>query len=517
VTVPPLRGGVLSTDAYQLTMAQLYLRAGLHERMVRFEHFFRSAPDYGTHQAGFCVTAGQGPFARWLAATRPTAADAEALRGHRSRTGTPLFGADFIAWLANVDLAAVALDTIPEGRVVHPNEPLSVVEGPLAVAQLIETPLLNQLNFATLIAAKAARIVEASQGQPVLEFGMRRAAATGADAASRAAIVGGAVNTSNAAVAYELGLAPAGTHAHSLVQLFLALGEGEQAAFDHYADVYPDDCLLLVDTIDTLESGVPNAIRTFERLRKAGHRPVGIRLDSGDLAYLAVQAARQLDAAGFAEASIVLSSQLDELTVWQIMAQIALEARRAGIDGDAVIRRLVIAAGSRLASSEGDPSLDGVYKLVAVRDDAGGWTPAMKRSDSPVKVLNPGRKRLWRLYDTVGTATADVMSTDAETIVAGTAMTLHHHSRPDVARRVAAGGIGRVEELLEPTVRDGAVVAGCTGDDELAAAAARRQADVEALDPGVRRLVNPHEYHVSITPAVRAEKLALLARLAPPD
>ncbi len=285
---------------------------------------------------------------------------------------------------------------------MHPNTPISVVEGELAAAQLIETPLLNQLNFATLIATKAARVVEASHGRPVLEFGMRRAAAAGADTASRAAIVGGAASTSNSAVGYELGLTPAGTHAHSMVQLFIALGEGEGAAFDAYADVYPDDTLLLVDTVDTMGSGVPNAIATFERLRRRGHVPVGIRLDSGDLAFLAVEAARELDRAGFPDTVIVLSSQLDELTIWQITAQIAVEARRHGMDPDAVIGRLVFGVGSRLATSHGDPSLDGVFKLVAVDDGAGTWRPAMKRSDSPAKVLNPGAKRLWRVYDERG-------------------------------------------------------------------------------------------------------------------
>ena len=319
----------------------------------------------------------------------------------------------------------------------------------MAAAQLIETPLLNRLNFATLIATKAARVVEASHGRPVLEFGMRRAAAEGADAASRASIVGGAVATSNSAVGYELGLTPAGTHAHSMVQLFIALGEGEDAAFDAYADLYPDDTLLLVDTVDTLGSGVPNAIATFERLRRAGHAPVGIRLDSGDLAFLAVEAARELDRAGFPDTVIVLSSQLDELTIWQITAQIATEARRAGMDPDAVIGRLVMGVGSRLVTSHGDPSLDGVFKLVAVDDGAGTWLPSMKRSDSPVKVLNPGAKRLWRVYDQRGVATADVLSTAAEAVRPGS-LHLHHHARPDVARTVDAG---QVDELLVPVGR----------------------------------------------------------------
>jgi len=504
----PLRHGILATDAYQLTMSQLYLRLGWQDRTVRFEHFFRSYPDYGDHQAGYCIASGLAPFAEWVRTTRATPADVEALRSHRSREGGRLFGDDFLEWFADVDFGGLSIDAVQEGRVVHPNTPITVVEGPLAPAQLLETPLLNQLNFSTLIATKAARMVEAAQGRPVLEFGMRRAAAEGADAASRASIVGGAVSTSNAAVGFALGIAPAGTHAHSMVQLFIALGEGERAAFEAYADMYPDDTLLLVDTVDTLGSGVPNAIAVFERLRREGRRPIGIRLDSGDLAYLAVHAARELDGAGFPDVSIVLSSQLDELTIWQIMSQITTEARRLGSDPDAVIGRLVLGVGSRLATSDGDPSLDGVFKLVAVVGDDATWQPAIKRSDSPVKVLNPGRKRLWRVYDERGRATADVLSTDTEVITAGEQLHLHHHSRPDLARTAM---VGRVDQLLVPVVERGTIVA----DDlqDLVAAGDRRVADIEALDPGVRRLVNPHLYHVSITDELFDLRLRLLAAL----
>ncbi len=270
--------------------------------------------------------------------------------------------------------------------------------------------------------------------------------------------------------------------------------------------MYPDDTLLLVDTVDTLGSGIPNAIATFERLRRSGHEPVGVRLDSGDLAYLAVQAARELDRAGFPDTAIVLSSQLDELTIWQIMSQVADEARRHGLDPDAVIGRLVFGVGSRLATSDGDPSLDGVFKLVAVDDGSGTWRPAMKRSDSPVKVLNPGAKRLWRVYDDDGRAVADVLSTADEELAAGEQITLHHHARPDVSRRLTTG---RVDELLATVVDGGKVVDGTCGD--LAAATDRRRHDVETLDPGVRRLVNPHTYHVSITDTLFALKRSLLA------
>ena len=240
---PALRHGILSTDAYQLTMAQLYVRAGLHERRVRFEHFFRSYPDYGDHQAGYCVAAGLGAVRRLgdddAGHARPTSTRCAR---HRSRPAAGCSTTRSATGSARVDFGGLRIDAVPEGRVVHPNTPITVVEGPLAAAQLLETPLLNQLNFATLIATKAARVVEAAHGRPVLEFGMRRAAGR----RRRRRVAGGdrrrrRRRRRTAPSAYELGLTPAGTHAHSMVQLFLALGDGEQAAFDAYADVYPDD------------------------------------------------------------------------------------------------------------------------------------------------------------------------------------------------------------------------------------------------------------------------------------
>lgn len=495
-------------------MAQLYFRAGLADRPARFEHFFRSYPDYGRHQAGYCVTAGLAPFARWMTEVRPTDADLDALRGHRSSTGKALFGDDFLGWFADLDFSALTLHAVPEGRVVHPNTPMTVVEGPLGAAQLLETPLLNRLNFPTLIATKAARVTESALGRPVLEFGMRRAAEAGADAATRAALVGGANSTSNTAAGYTWGVAPSGTHAHSMIQAYLALGEGERAAFQAYADSYPDDCLLLVDTVDTLASGVPNAISVFEDLRRRGHRPVGIRLDSGDLAYLAIQAAKQLNEAGFDETAIVLSSRLDELTIWQITHQIQEEASQEGIDAQSVIDRLVFGVGSRLTTSDGSPSLDGVFKLVALQQD-GAWKPAIKRSDTPEKVLNPGSKRLWRLTDRRGMATADVLSAADETLEPGDDVVLHHHARPDVSRRLTAAEWDKAEELTVRVVDGGEVVSdgGQAGLDDLDAITTRRQADVAALGPGVRRLVNPHTYHVSITEKVWQLKRDLLADL----
>ena len=229
----------------------------------------------------------------------------------KSRAGARLFHDDFLYWLReNAGFQDLAIRAIPEGRVVHPNVPLTVVQGPLAAAQILESSLLNHLNFQILVATKAARIREAARGQLLMEFGMRRAHEMGANAGARAALIGGADFTSNAGISHVLGLPPKGTHAHSMVQAFLAMGGSELDSFKAYAEIYPDDCLLLVDTIDTLGSGIPNAIRVFEELRRKGHEPVGIRLDSGDLSYLSIQAARMLDQAGFADTVIVLSNEL---------------------------------------------------------------------------------------------------------------------------------------------------------------------------------------------------------------
>ena len=316
--------GILYTDQYQLTMAQVYFRAGLHERQVQFDHFFRSYPNYGTHQAGYCVNAGLEWLLDWMAEARFRKEDIDYLRSQRSRDGRKVFDDAFLAWLQeNGTFAGLTLHAIPEGRVVHPHVPLTVVEGPLAMAQILETSLLNHLNFQTLIATKAALIRDIAHGRLVMEFGLRRAQEKGGNAGTRAALIGGADFSSNVGTSHILGLPPKGTHAHSLVQVFMTLGEGELGAFRAYADVYPDDCLLLVDTINSLESGVPNAIKVFEELRRKGHEPVGIRLDSGDLAYLSIQAAKMMNDAGFPNTTIVLSNDLDEMVIWQILSQIA--------------------------------------------------------------------------------------------------------------------------------------------------------------------------------------------------
>jgi nicotinate phosphoribosyltransferase len=488
--------GILFTDQYQLTMAQLYYRMGLHEKRVQFDHYFRNYPDYDSHKAGYCISAGLEWLLDWMAEARFGDEEIEYLRSHKDRMGGRLFSEDFLSWLRhNGDFSSISLQAIPEGRVIHPNEPITVVQGPLTMAQILETSLLNHLNFQILIATKAARIREIGRGQVLLEFGLRRGHGTGANAGARAALIGGADFSSNVGISAVLGFPPKGTHAHSMVQLFIALGMSELDAFQAYADVYPDDCLLLVDTINTLESGVPNAIKVFENLRRKGHKPMGIRLDSGDLAYLSIQAAKMLNEAGFPDVSIVLSNNLDELVIWQIVTQIEEEAPRYGLEADQLIHRLVYGVGTRLITSWGEPALGGVYKLVAVCDED-VWKPAIKISESPDKTPNPGHKQVWRLYDRRGKATADLLGLEDENLRESQRIVLRHPTDHSKYRMLTQEDISEIEPLLVEVLRDGKLVCDLPDIEQMRL---RRIADVERLDTGVRRIMFPHIYHVSLT------------------
>ncbi len=501
--------GALFTDHYQLMMGQLYQREGLAERPAQFDYFFRSNPDYGTHQAGFCVTAGLETLLEWMAETRFADDQLAALAELTTASGDRLFHDEFLAWLRDrCDFSRLELVSVAEGRVVHPHLPVLTVTGPLAVAQIVETSLLNHLNYATLVATKAARVKQSADGAVVLEFGMRRGAGAAVDEGARAALIGGCDATSNVEASLALGVAPKGTHAHSLVQAYLATGSGELEAFRAFARSYPDDCTLLVDTVDTLRSGLPNAITVFGELRAAGHEPVGVRLDSGDLAYLGVQAARMLDEAGFPEVNIVLSGDLDELTMWQIRAQIADEAERSGLDVGAVHDRLVYGVGTRLITSHGDSALGGVFKLVGLQDADGAWEPAIKLSENPAKIPIPGDKEIWRLYDRRDMATVDLVAVPGEDPLAEPQLTLHHPYLDGVSRVIATAEIGRIERLRSPVEPFGAAADVGIGLGEL-----RRRAidDVERLDPGVRRLVNPHRYHVSLTEAMKQRQRQVIA------
>lgn len=494
--------GFLYTDQYQLAMAQLFFKNGYHEVDAQFDHFFRKYPDYGSHKAGYCINAGLEWFIDWMSNTHITKKDISFLKKHKNSKGKNLFHDDFLKWLErNGSFESVTLKAIPEGRVVHPYEPITVVSGPLAITQILETPLLNQLNYQILIATKASRLKVISRGNKILEFGTRRAQDRGANAGVRAALIGGADFTSNVGISYNLGLPPKGTHAHSMIQFFLSLGYNELDAFNAFADLYPDDCILLVDTIDSLNSGIPNAIKVFEKLKRKGHKPLGIRLDSGDLAFLSIKAAKMLNQAGFDDVSIVLSNELDELSIWQIITQISIEAPKEGLDADSMVNRLVFGVGTNLITSSGNPSLGGVYKLVSVKND-NAWKSTLKISENLEKSTLPGEKNIFRLYDKYDKATADLICSANENINNKSVFLLYHPVEKNVVRKISSKELSSVESLLNDVLIDGKLVYEFPSLEKIRSV---RDYDLEKLHDGVKRIINPHYYHVSVS-----EKLILL-------
>ena len=382
-----MRNLTMMTDLYQLTMMYGYYKTGMRDNLATFDMFYRSK-DATTHYA---IMAGLEQLIEYLENLR---FDEESLSYLRSLN---IFDEDFLDELRNFEFHGDVY-AVPEGTIVFPGEPLIRVTAPIFEAQLVETALLNIINHQTLIATKASRVVQAAEGGTVMEFGLRRA--QGPDAGiygARAAIIGGCKSTSNVLTGQMYNIPIAGTHAHSWVMSF----PDEITAFRKYAEMFPTSCLLLVDTYDTLKSGVPNAIQVFDELRAQGHEPVGIRLDSGDLAYLSREARKMLDAAGYPNTIICASGDLDENLIRDLKLQ------GACIDTWGV--------GTKLITSEDCPSLGGVYKMSAETID-GQVIPKIKISENPVKITNPGVKKLWRIYDNqTGKATADLIALDYET------------------------------------------------------------------------------------------------------
>ena len=488
--------GFLFLDQYEMVMAQLYFKLGLHKEQVQFEHFFRDYPDYGSHKAGYCINAGLEWFADWMQNTAVTENDINLLSTSKTSSGKKLYSNEFLKWLQkNGNFSQLNLRSIPEGRVVHPNEPITTIEGPLGISQLIETALLNQINYQILIATKASRIKEIVKNQPILEFGARRAHDRGAVAGARAALIGGADFTSNIGISYQLGFTPKGTHAHSMIQMFLAIGKSELDAFQSFADLYPDDCILLVDTIDTMNSGLPNAIRVFEKLKRKGHSPIGIRLDSGDLAYLTIKCATELDKSGFPDTKIVLSNELDELRIWQILSQIKKEAHFSGLDADKIIQRLIFGVGTNLITSSGDSALSGVYKIAAVKHND-KWLPTLKLSETIKKMTLPGEKQIWRIIESSGKATADLICKEDENPESADNLTLINILKDDEHRNISKKNIFKLDPLLVEIITDGKLKYEFPSIRRIRE---RRENDLNQLDFGVRRLINPHYYQVSIS------------------
>lgn len=358
----------LLTDLYQLTMAQGYHQHGLADREAVFHLFFRKPP----FQGGYAISAGLEPAIEQLLEFRFDAEAIEYLQALRAASGAALFSPEFLGYLEALRFAC-DVDALPEGTACFAHEPMLRVRGPLAQAQLVETLLLNTLNFQSLVATKASRIVAAAAGQPVIEFGLRRAQGPdGGVSASRAAHVGGCAATSNVLAGQRYAVPVRGTHAHSWVMCF----DDELSAFRSYAQAMPDNCIFLVDTYDTL-TGVDNAIKVGLELRSKGHEMLGIRLDSGDLTSLSIAARERLDAAGLAGVSIVASDDLDEYRI----AELKQQGAKVGVWG----------VGTRLITAYDQPALGGVYKLAALRArDGRSWDFKLKLSEVPIKTSIAG-------------------------------------------------------------------------------------------------------------------------------
>jgi nicotinate phosphoribosyltransferase len=460
----------LLTDLYQLTMAYAYWRSGTHEKEAVFHLHFRRNPFRG----GFAVACGLEPALEFLAGFRFGDDELAYLGGLPGADGKALFEPAFLDFLRGMEFAG-DIEAIPEGTVVFPHEPLLRIKGPIAQCQILETPLLNVVNFQTLIATKAARVCLAAGGDPVVEFGLRRAQGIdGGLAASRAAYAGGCAATSNLLAGKRFGIPVKGTHAHSWVLSFPT----ELEAFSAYAAAMPNNCVFLVDTYDTL-AGVRNAVRAGRELRARGHEMLGVRLDSGDLAYLSVEARKILDEGGFPEASITASNELDE----NLIESLKRQGAKIGVWG----------VGTRLVTAYDDPALGGVYKLTAVRAPGGAWEYKVKLSEQAVKISNPGIQQV-RRYRAGGEGDEFVadMIYDEELGI-GAPPTLVDPL--DMTRRKTVDPGTAHEDLLVPVYRGGRRV---YEPPPLAAVRRRVAGQLARFHAGVKRFVNPHRYPVGL-------------------
>ncbi len=469
----------LLTDLYQLTMVAGYWQAGRAEQEAVFHLFFRRLPFGG----GYAVAAGLGDVVEWLRQFRFGAEELAWLGTLPGQDGKALFSPAFLKYLGGLRWTC-DVDAVPEGTVVFPHQPLIRVRGPIAQAQLVETALLNLINFQTLIATKSARVCLAAQGDPVLEFGLRRAQGPdGAVMASRAAFIGGTASTSNVLAGRLLGIPVRGTHAHSWVMSF----DSELESFAAYAAAMPNNCVFLVDTYDTLES-VHHAVEIGRQMRAAGHELAGIRLDSGDLAWLSVEARQILDEAGFPQAVIVASNDLDE----HLIESLKQQGARIGVWG----------VGTQLVTGGAESALGGVYKLGAIRDDHGVWQPKVKLSEQSVKVSNPGIQQV-RRFSVDGQFRGDALFDEttgcpARPEIADPKDTMRHFEVPE-------GAVG--EDLLVPVCRGGEFV---RESPPLREIQARCRKQLAALHAGVKRLQHPHAYPAGLERGLTERKAALI-------
>lgn len=474
----------LLTDLYELTMMQGYYEESQNE-MVIFDVFFRANPCSN----GYSVCAGLAQVIDYIKNLNFTYEDVDYLRSLK------IFSEDFLQYLSGFHFSG-DIYAIPEGTVVFPKEPLLKIIAPIMEAQLVETAVLNIINHQSLIATKTSRIVFAADGDGIMEFGLRRA--QGPDAGlfgARAAMIGGCVGTSNVLAGRLFDVPVMGTHAHSWIMSF----KDEYTAFKTYAEMYPENCTLLVDTYDTLKSGVPNAIRVFREFKEAGHplKKFGIRLDSGDLAYLSKEARKMLDEAGFEDASICASNDLDEYLLHDLKMQ------KAAINSWGV--------GTNLITSKDCPSFGGVYKLAAIQNENGEFVPKIKLSENSEKITNPGNKTIYRIYDNeTGKIKGDLICFADETFNTDEDLLLFDPIETWKKTKLT-GGTYSMRELLVPIFRKGECIYNSPSVKEIAAYCKQEK---ETLWEETKRLFYPHKVYVDLSQKLYDVKKTLLDEMS---
>ena len=477
------RNLTLLTDLYELTMMQGYYEKGQNENVI-FDVFFRQNPCNN----GYSVCAGLDQVIDYIKNLHFTYDDVDYLRG------LGIFKEDFLHYLSGFHFSG-DIYAIPEGTVVFPKEPLLKVVAPIMEAQLVETAILNIINHQSLIATKTSRIVFAANGDGIMEFGLRRA--QGPDAGlygARAAMIGGCVGTSNVLAGQMFDVPVMGTHAHSWIMSF----PDEYTAFKTYAEMYPDNCTLLVDTYDTLKSGVPNAIRVFQEFKDAGKPLIkyGIRLDSGDLAYLSKKARKMLDEAGFPDAVISASNDLDEYLIDSLKAQ-GCKVTSWGV-------------GTHMITSKNWPSFGGVYKLAAIMDENGNFIPKIKLSENSEKITNPGNKVIHRIYEKEsGKIKADLIALEDEVFDENEPLLLFDPLEP-WKKTLLEPGTYTMRELMVPVFLDGKCVYTSPSVMEIREYC---QKELDTLWDETRRLVNPHQVYVDLSSKLYHIKIQLLDQM----
>ena len=470
----------LLTDLYELTMMQGYYVKGQNEKVI-FDVFFRANPCNN----GYSICAGLEQVIDYIKNLNFTYEDVDYLRG------LGIFSEDFLHYLSGFHFSG-DIYAIPEGSVIFPKEPILKVIAPIMEAQLVETAILTILNHQCLIATKASRVVYAADGDGIMEFGLRRA--QGPDAGlygARAAIIGGCVGTSNVLAGQLCDVPVMGTHAHSWIMRF----PDEYTAFKAYADLYPDNCTLLVDTYDTLKSGVPNAIRVFREFKESGRKfgKYGIRLDSGDLAYLSKQARKMLDEAGFTDATITASNDLDEYLLHDLKMQ------GAAINSWGV--------GTHLITSKDCPSFGGVYKLAAIQNSEGEFIPKIKISENTEKITNPGNKTIYRVYEKdSGKVKADLICFADETFDPSEDMLLFDPIETWKKTKMP-GGSYTLREMMVPVFRNGECIYQSPSVKEIADYCRQEK---DSLWEETKRLFYPHQIYVDLSPRLYEVKKNLL-------